>query len=509
MNLKDLPVLLIDCQTTGMHPTHGHMIEIAWALTSAAEGRPRIEAFVIKLPEGEHVPRRVTEITGISDLEVGNGADKNEVLKALRAAAEGLVRPNIAVIHYAQFEKPFLNAFFQSPPPFEIVCSHALTKRLFPNLPSQNIRGTAGFFGDPVGQLKRAGEHVRATHAIWRGLTEELARQGVQDAPALLTFLGKKQKVAKGRYVYRLPSEKRLSLPDRPGIYRMIAKTGEVLYVGKATSLKSRVNSYFRGKAGRDKRKLELMAQVWDLNVTETKSALEAALLEADEIKKFNPPYNVVMKTGKRHLVFYAKDFSSRSRAQDSHHPLGPFRNINWLESLRAVHAGQLDRAFYEEFPEGQLSRALDLFKAQNHIPRNETLAVRQWLALGLHLFRTYKEPENVDDSEITEKNAEPDYSDEEVAAKFGRLLMRAGQEFLRSRKLTKMLNTNVTYLDKGESQTLTFRNGMRVRTGEPSVPLKPWHELGVETFDRMSVLLSELEKYDHRIIDLRRSECG
>jgi hypothetical protein len=56
---------------------------------------------------------------------------------------------------------------------------------------------------------------------------------------------------------------KRLEFPNRPGVYRMLSQSGQVLYVGKATSLKSRVNSYFRGQKGRDRKKLEMLAQVW------------------------------------------------------------------------------------------------------------------------------------------------------------------------------------------------------------------------------------------------------
>lgn len=501
MNLKDMPVLLLDCQTTGMRPPSGRLLEIAWALTTAREPKATIESHLLKLPAGETIPPRVSELTGLNDEDLLLGESLEDARASFWTALARLGQPKLVVIHYAQFEKPFLLDFLDQALPFEVVCTHSLTKRLLPNLPSQNIRGAAGFFGDPVGQLKRAGEHVRATHAIWRGLVEELARRSLISLEDLNGFLAKKEKVAKGRYEYRLPSEKRLKLPDGPGIYRMVAKTGEVLYVGKATSLKSRVNSYFRGKAGRDKRKLELMAQVWDLNVTETKSALEAALLEADEIKKFNPPYNVVMKTGRRHLVFYSRDLASRARVQDSDHPLGPFRNSNWIDSVRAIAEGRLKAAFYEDLPDDQLARALEIFKSQRGLPSDAILPVRGWLALGLNTFRNFEEVESEDEEDPAEQEQEErDYTDEEVAAKYGRLLMRAGAEFWRARRLTKMLNTRVTYVHKGEPRVLDFRNGSPSTTLTPNEAPKPWHVLGIETYDRMSVLLSELDKYEHHI---------
>lgn len=495
MKLKELPVLLIDGQTTGMRPSSGQLIELAWTVTTAQEEAPSIESHFFRLPKGENLPYRIAELTGICDADLAAGQDSAHVLAQLQNAAARLPEPKLSVIHYAQFEKPFLlDLFGDSPLPFAIVCSHALTKKLFPNLPSMNIRGTAGFFGNPVAHLKRGTEHVRATADIWRGLVHELAQKGIEDWPALQEFLAQKNKTPKGRYAYRLPSEKRLALPDAPGIYRMIAKNGEVLYVGKATSLKSRVNSYFRGKAGRDKRKLEMMAQVWDLNVTECRSALEAALMEADEIKKFNPPYNVVMKKGKRHLIFYSRDFTKASRTQDAKHPVGPFRNMNWIEHLRILAQKNFAQVFFEPIPADQAERAFELFCQKHKLPTAQT--TRQLLAWGLNSFRNYVE-ESVEET-LDEDDSERPYTDQEVRAKYERLLRRAGGEHWRAKKMTKLLNSRVTYQHGGQARVLDFRNGLTERLDD-NLP-KPWHDLGVETFDRMSVLLSELEKYEHHV---------
>lgn len=514
MTLEQLPVLLIDGQTTGMRPSSGQLLEIAWAVTTAASTEISVESYLLALPEGKKIPYRITELTGITDKDLATcGKQFCDVLKALQTAAVRLAQPPLSVIHYAQFEKPFLVDLFArgglESLPFEILCSHGLTKKLLPNLPSQNIRGTAGYFGNPVAHLKRSSEHVRATADIWRGLVKELQAKGISEWPQLKDWISVKVKPTKGRFEYRLPSEKRLALPDSPGIYRMIAKSGDVLYVGKATSLKSRVNSYFRGKAGRDKRKLELMAQVWDLNVTECQTALEAALMEADEIKKFNPPYNVVMKTGRRHLLFYADDFSSASRTQSESHPVGPFRNTNWMEHLRllarSLATGVFEAVFFEPLPADQMARAFALYCEANGLDPLRKYSVRELLAVGLNDYRSFEEPSPEDTAEMEEDSSEPkpepaDYTDEEVAGKFERLLRRAGHEYWRSKLMTKMLDTRVTYQHKGESRVLDFKNGFRCDGRPPSGEKKLWHDLGVETFDRMSVLLSELQKYDHHI---------
>lgn len=512
MKLKEQPVLLIDCQTTGMRPSAGQMLELAWCVSNPEDPNPTIESRLIRLPEGESVPKLATELTGITDADMEAAVSMEEVFASFQKTLSQLHNPALSVIHYAQFEKAFLKDFFQrygiGEIPLEIFCSHSLTKRLFPNLPSQNIRGTAGYFGDPVAQIKRSAAHVRATHQIWKGLVNKLNSDGVETFDQLREFLKNKTKVQKGRYEYRLESAQRLKLPDAPGVYRMLAKTGEVLYVGKATSLKSRVNSYFRGQANRDKRKLEMLAQVWDLNVTECPSPMEAALLEADEIKKFNPPYNVVMKKGKRHLVFYSRDFASVKRSQDHKHPIGPFRNHNWIEHLRmlerSLKTGVFEQIFFNYIPPEQMKTAFTMFLEQQNLQPEKLTTVRQMLAFGVKLHREYEEPleDEVDEEEV---EAEVDalgnviYTDEEVLGKFERLFRRAGAEKARSRRLTSMLNAKVTYHHAGEARTLEFKNGFR-ESGADQKGEFPWSDHDIETFDRMSVLLSELSKYEHQI---------
>ncbi|MGZ3723917.1 MAG: GIY-YIG nuclease family protein, partial [Bdellovibrionales bacterium] len=284
MNLKTGKFIFIDCQTTGMRPPAGHLLELAWTYCSA-EDEPRLQSHLVQLPEGHELPKMVSEITGIKDLT--GAVELTEVFAAFQKTVTEAGAKSFAVIHYAQFEKPYLTDLYSryaqgAELPFTILCSHQMTKKVFPNLPSQNIRGAAGFFGLAPNGLKRAGHHVTATHRIWRGVVDEVAKLGIHDLESLQNWLREAPKKKVTRYEYKIDKLKRLDLPDSPGVYRMISKSGEVLYVGKATSLKSRVNSYFRGKKGRDLRKLEMLAQVWDLQVTDCATPLEAALMESD-----------------------------------------------------------------------------------------------------------------------------------------------------------------------------------------------------------------------------------
>jgi excinuclease ABC subunit C len=88
------------------------------------------------------------------------------------------------------------------------------------------------------------------------------------------------------------------SLPGRPGVYRMLDSDGQILYVGKARNLKSRVSSYFQPSNVQPKVQA-LIAKTSNMEVTITNSDTEALLLEYNLIKKHRPRFNVVLRDDK------------------------------------------------------------------------------------------------------------------------------------------------------------------------------------------------------------------
>ncbi len=97
-------------------------------------------------------------------------------------------------------------------------------------------------------------------------------------------------------------------LPNLPGIYKMLGKHGDILYVGKAKSLKSRVNSYFAKTIDHPKTRA-LVARIHNIETIITRSETEALLLEQNLIKEHRPPYNVLLRDDKSYLyVFISAD---------------------------------------------------------------------------------------------------------------------------------------------------------------------------------------------------------
>ncbi|MCB9733138.1 MAG: nucleotide excision repair endonuclease [Deltaproteobacteria bacterium] len=168
-----------------------------------------------------------------------------------------------------------------SEPPRQIL---ALRPRLAARakLPGGTIRDAAMVLGLPVPLTTDLATAVRTL-----ALAAEAARERAWDGPP---------PAAEGFDFARtaLSPASLAALPDAPGIYRLLARDGRPLYVGKAKCLRGRVASYFA--PGGDGRRLhgELMREVHDLEIEETGSELLALLREAEEIARLSPPFNVV-----------------------------------------------------------------------------------------------------------------------------------------------------------------------------------------------------------------------
>ncbi len=98
---------------------------------------------------------------------------------------------------------------------------------------------------------------------------------------------------------HSIPDSRLQQLPPQPGVYQFFDSQDRLLYIGKATSLRSRVRSYFRSSSDLSPAKQIMVAKIARIETTIVDTPSEALLLESTLIKRHQPPYNILMKDDK------------------------------------------------------------------------------------------------------------------------------------------------------------------------------------------------------------------
>jgi excinuclease ABC subunit C len=134
------------------------------------------------------------------------------------------------------------------------------------------------------------------------------------------------------------------ALPRRPGVYLFRDDGGEVLYVGKAKELRSRVRSYFRGDATHSIKTRELVRRVADLETLVVGSEAEALILEANLIKEHQPRFNVQLRDDKRYPYIkvtvqepFPRVWVTRNVKNDGARYFGPYTGVGSLRQALEV----------------------------------------------------------------------------------------------------------------------------------------------------------------------------
>jgi len=129
-------------------------------------------------------------------------------------------------------------------------------------------------------------------------------------------------------------------ISDAPGVYQMIGAGGEILYIGKAVSLRNRVRSYFQDSAAHHPRTAAMVEKVVDVRTIVVSNEIEALILESNLIKRHQPPFNVNLRDDKRYPYLkvtgepFPRVVFTRMVRDDGARYFGPYTNAHGLREL-------------------------------------------------------------------------------------------------------------------------------------------------------------------------------
>jgi excinuclease ABC subunit C len=129
-------------------------------------------------------------------------------------------------------------------------------------------------------------------------------------------------------------------LPDAPGVYLMLGAGERILYIGKAVSLRNRVRSYFQDSVAHALRTQRMVERVIDVRWIVVNNEIEALILEANLIKRHQPPFNVRLRDDKRYPYLkvtnepFPRVMFTRVVRDDGARYFGPYTNAHGIREL-------------------------------------------------------------------------------------------------------------------------------------------------------------------------------
>jgi DNA polymerase III subunit epsilon len=324
----------VDVETTGLHPLHHRITEIAAIRYRAGQAVARYETLL--QPE-RRIPAFITKLTGISDEMVAGAPRFVDVATEVEAFLEDAP----IVGHNVGFDLGFLNGELKrlGRPPLinDQIDVMGLAMRLLPNVRRPSLDKVALAVGLNPRHVHRAGVDAELAAQSALRLAERALALGHTSLDRLRALSvpperRAKDDVGRGRAV--LDRSHLAEIPKRPGVYIMRDAFEKVIYVGKAKNLRDRVGSYYSQPLGYTRKMDGLLESIARIDVEVTGCELEALLLESQLIKRFQPRYNSAMRSHEEY-PFIRVDVANpwprvtlaKARRDDGARYFGPFKN--------------------------------------------------------------------------------------------------------------------------------------------------------------------------------------
>lgn len=283
--LNEVTFCVLDLETTGASAAYGGITEIGAVKYC---GGDEVGRFSTLVNPGQPIPAPIVILTGITNSMVSGAPRIEELLDLLLE----FIGDSVLVAHNARFDVGFINAALHrhgyEPLANVVVDTVTLARRLVRNeVPNCKLSTLASCLGLRHQPVHRAMDDVLATGDLLHYLIERAATFGVSDLEDLVALpkMGAHPEADK----LQMTDE----LPRTPGVYMFVDAMGDVLYVGKATNIRTRVRSYFGINESR-KKVGSLLKLTHGIHYIEAPDAVTAEVWELRIIGRLRPRYNHV-----------------------------------------------------------------------------------------------------------------------------------------------------------------------------------------------------------------------
>lgn len=311
-NVMSIPInkavfTVVDVETTGLSAAKNRVIEIALVKVKNLNIAEKYHTLINPLT---YIPYFITNLTGISNDDVRNSPTFDRIADKIIDFSEN----SILTAHNFSFDSSFLISEFSiCGRDFQVedsLCTVKLARKIYPTLKSKSLGSVSRYLNLKNADSHRAlGDAETTARVLIKMIKELMQSENIQTVNELLAYQTGLHETSSLKIKKELQQDFN-SLPSAPGIYYFTNKKGDVIYVGKAKSIKERVRSYFTPAAPRKAGKI--IKQAARLKFEITNSELTALLTEAETIKLINPKHNFQLKKyGNKYFIKITKMHSA------------------------------------------------------------------------------------------------------------------------------------------------------------------------------------------------------
>lgn len=274
---------IVDIETTGTYAAANSITEIS---IYVFDGEKVTEKFETLINPGQPIPRYITAMTGITDSMVATAPAFDEVSEKIY----NILHDKIFIAHSVNFDYSFIKGHLKESG-FDLntkkLCTVRLSRKIFPGFPSYGLGKICDALNITINDRHRAGGDTEATVKLFQLLLQNDKEGHIQKSL---------QRNSKEWILPpNVPKEHFDALPYTPGVYYFHNEKGKVVYVGKATNIRYRVNSHFSNNS-ESRQKQNFMRHVHAISYKECGTELMACILESAEIKQRWPVFNSSQK---------------------------------------------------------------------------------------------------------------------------------------------------------------------------------------------------------------------